>query len=380
MTRELVHRMGSETAPVVIGSGILESLASHVRSLRGGKDPSGILIVSDCTIRDTWGEIVARSWTGLQSNTVSVRHVSITATESQKSAQSWAKILDEAVQAGLDRQGLIVAVGGGITTDLAGFAAASYMRGIKWVAVPTTLLGMVDAALGGKTGINLPVGAHALGKNLAGAFWSPSAVFADVMTLTTLSQRHFRAGLAEGFKHAMLADPSIDAHLSEAAAHFADPQPVHQWRLIDLVARAAAVKLEIVAADPRESDKRMLLNLGHTFAHAIESQCAEELLHGEAVAIGLVAAASASVAAGRMTVDQAKAVAARLEQLGLPTRLPRRISIESLENAAGFDKKRAGGALTLILPRGTGGADVVSSADPQLLRLGLRTVGASESP
>lgn len=387
MTRELVQRMGSESAPVIIGSGILGSIAARVRSLRGGKNPPNILIVADEAIGATWAAAVVQSWRNESSATIELAQVSICATESNKSAQTWTKVMDEAVRAGVDRHGLIVAVGGGIVTDVAGFCAATYLRGISWVAVPTTLLGMVDAALGGKTGINLSLdlsldlslGERRLGKNLAGAFWPPSAVIADVQTLTSLSPRNFRSGLAECLKHSMLADGSIEPLLAEASAHYANCEPVNQWRLIDLIARSAAVKLDIVAADPREANQRMLLNLGHTFAHAIESQFSDEVLHGEAVALGIVAAASASAASGRMTAAQAHAVRDRVAGLGFAISLPRPTTVENLEKSAGFDKKRAGGALTLILPKTGGGAEIVRQADPELLRVGLRAIGAVDA-
>lgn len=238
---------------------------------------------------------------------------------------------------------------------------------------------MVDAALGGKTGINLSIGQNRLGKNLAGTIWPPSAVIADTQTLTSLSARTFRGGLAECLKHSMIADPSIAALLANAQTYFADPDPLNQWRLIDLVARCAQVKLDIVAEDPREADRRMLLNLGHTFAHALESEFAAELLHGEAVALGLVAASFASVADGGMTLAQAQSVRSQVAGLGFAVALPRAVTVDSLEFAAGFDKKREESSLTLILPVGSGGARIVRRADPELLRVGLRAIGAVES-
>ena len=394
MTRELVQRMGNESAPVIIGSGILASISQHIRRANGGKIPAKILIVLDEAVASTWGSLIAQSLKSESAVGVEIAQISILSTESKKSAESWAKIMDAAVRADLDRQGLIIAVGGGIVTDIAGFCAATYLRGIAWVAVPTTLLGMVDAAIGGKTGMNLPLGKNLLGenrlgenrldenqwgKNLAGAFWPPSAVISDTQVLTSLPPRIFRAGLAECFKHSMLVDASIEPLLACALATYSSSEPVDQWKMIDLVTRSAAVKLDIVAADPREANQRMLLNLGHTFAHAIESQFSSELLHGEAVALGLVAAATASAASGRMTVTDASSIRDRIAALGFSVVLPHSATVENLEKAAGFDKKRVGGSMTLILPKTGGGADIVRQADPELLRVGLRSIGAVDA-
>lgn len=375
MTRELVQSVGESRATVAIGSGILSSIALRARTAIGGVDPTHVLIVSDASIDATWGEAVAHSFAAAG---VAVTRIPLPASEASKSIASWQQIMDSAVSAKLDRKSLIVAVGGGIVTDLGGFAAATYLRGIPWIAVPTTLLGMVDAALGGKTGVNLALAGGTLGKNLAGAFWPPSAVICDVASLATLPEREFRSGLAECLKHAMIGDPSIEPLLGGVSASYMSAEAGDQWRLIDLVARSAAVKLAIVARDPREQGERMLLNFGHTFAHAIESHFSAEVLHGEAVALGLIAAAFASAASGRMTIAQARGVVARVAALGFAVRLPRAIPIEMLEKAAGFDKKRVGMSLTLILPTGDGTAHIVRGAPTDLLRVGFAAIGATD--
>lgn len=377
MTREMVQTFGEQRAPVIVGSGVLASIAKRVREVNGGRNPTKVLIVCDGAIELTWGEVVATAWKDEASDGIEVMRIALCATESAKSVASWQLILDAAVRGGLDRKSLIVAVGGGITTDIAGFAAASYLRGIPWIAVPTTLLGMVDAALGGKTGINLPTGGGALGKNLAGAFWPPAAVLCDTLTLSTLPIRTFRAGLAECVKHAMLGDTTIDPLLEDALRSYSSSQAGDQWRLIDLVARAAAVKLAIVARDPKEANERMLLNLGHTFAHAIESELSSEVLHGEAVALGLIAASNASVASGRMTQAQSRMLRDRIAALGFGITLPRHVSLEKLVIAAGFDKKREGASLTLVLPLAQGSAEIVRGENWELLRDGFRSIGSS---
>ncbi len=374
MTRELVQSMGDHRAPVSIGSGILTSIAQRVRSANGGCDPTRVLIVCDTAVEASSARAVAESWA---TSGVPVSVVAIHASEANKSIASWQQIMSSAIEARLDRKSCIVAVGGGIVTDLAGFAAASFLRGVPWVAVPTTLLGMVDAALGGKTGVNLTLADGSLGKNLAGAFWPPCAVICDVDALASLPLRQFRAGLAECLKHAMIADPSIEPLLGGIAESYTTGDAGDQWRLIDLVSRSAAVKLAVVARDPRESGERMLLNLGHTFAHAIEAHLASDVLHGEAVALGLVAAGFASASSGRLTSLEAEGVRGRVAALGFEVRLPRAVPLERLEMAAGLDKKQVGGAMTLILPERSGTAAVVRQADRAWLRAGFIAIGAS---
>ncbi len=380
MTRELVQSLGDHRAPVIIGSGILRTIAARARAVNGGVDPTRVLIVADAVVADSYGDAVARAWQtsdAVRSQPIEVTRITVHASEANKSIGAWQKILDGAVQGNLDRKSLIVAVGGGITTDLAGFAAASYLRGIAWIAVPTTLLGMVDAAIGGKTGVNLELGGGAIGKNLAGSFWPPSAVICDVETLATLPVREFRSGLAECLKHSMIADASLEPLLAGAVDSYASADAGARRRLIDLVALSASVKLAIVARDGREDGERMVLNLGHTFAHAIESMLSSEILHGEAVALGLVAASFASASSGRITKEHAQRVRDQVVALGFQARLPRAIPIELLEKAAGFDKKRLGSSLTLILPLADGSAQIVYGSDVELLRTGFASIGAS---
>jgi 3-dehydroquinate synthase len=241
-------------------------------------------------------------------------------------------------QAGLDRKSTIIALGGGVVGDLAGFAAATFMRGCNWVAVPTTLLAMVDASLGGKTGFDLPEG-----KNLVGAFHPPRLVLADPNVLSTLPERELRAGLAEIVKHGVIAEPE----LFELCARGWDAVTA---RLPEVARRGMAVKVKIIEEDPYEKGIRAALNLGHTVGHAVELVSGFRLLHGEAVAIGMVAEARL---AERLTVagqGLSDALAETLTELGLPVEIPENMDRGELIRAMRMDKKKAAGVVRFALP------------------------------
>ena len=297
------------------------------------------------------------------------------ATERAKAMPGVERVWDDLMAAGVDRRGLLVAIGGGIVCDLAGFAAASWMRGIELVLVPTTLLSMVDASLGGKTGVNRPRPDGTLLKNMVGAFLPARLVIADTDTLATLGDREYRAGLAECLKHGLIEGEetlaALAADLPGVVAR--DPEVLPRF-----VARSVGVKAGIVARDFLESGDRALLNLGHTFAHAIESQAGWGLLHGEAVGIGLVAAAAASVQAGMADVSLVDRVRGLVAGAGLPTRLPGGAAEDSvqaaLRAAMQLDKKVDAGSLRLVLLRGPGAVEVSVVADPAVVDAGWNAI------
>lgn len=261
--------------------------------------------------------------------------------EEHKSRECWSSLTDQLLAAGRDRHTVIVAMGGGVTTDLAGFVAATFLRGVPWIAVPTTTLGMLDAAVGGKTGVNTPSG-----KNLVGAFHPPSAVVCDPATLTTLGDRSYREGLAEAVKHGV----TLDAPYGEWIASHATAILARDLSTLEtLIHRSAELKAEVVADDERESDRRAVLNAGHTIAHALERASNYTIPHGEAVAIGLVVetriAERMGIAAGG-TADQ---VAALLSRLGLPTNPPPGLDRDVIERAIRADKKNRAGTVRAAL-------------------------------
>jgi len=296
------------------------------------------------------------------------------AVESAKSMESVEQIWDDLLEAGMNRRGLLIGLGGGIVCDVAGFAASGWMRGIDLVLAPTTLLCMVDAAIGGKTGVNRPLANGGLAKNLVGAFWPAKLVICDCDVLATLGPREFRAGLAECLKHAL-----IDGE--ESLLAFERDLPLVLTRnpeaMPDFVARSAGVKVSIVQRDPRESGDRALLNLGHTYAHALESQVDLKLLHGEAVALGLVAACRAASAAGLLSGHELeRRVAGLLDQCGLPTSIPTGVStdLEALREVMRLDKKSLGGRIRLVLPRAVGQIEVVDGLADEVVDAGWAAI------
>jgi 3-dehydroquinate synthase len=261
---------------------------------------------------------------------------------------------------GYDRRGAVVGVGGGAATDHAGFAAAVYLRGVRFALVPTTLLAMVDASVGGKTAVDLPAG-----KNLVGAFHQPSAVVADLGFLETLPAREIRAGLAEVVKCGFIADAEVLAILERlpvsAGSELALPAAV----AADLVARAVRVKAEVVAEDETESGRRAILNFGHTVGHALEAASGYDLLHGEAVALGMLAALSLGEARGLGTPALSARARALLQRLGLPVDLGPRLSAEVLSRVT-VDKKRRGGAIRFVFVPAAGETKLVDVSPDEI--------------
>ena len=356
------------------------------------------VLVLDQAIELTWASEVAAS---LQAAGLRVVTHVVHASEDNKSIAQvekvWRLLLAERVQ----RSDVLCAMGGGIVGDMAAFAASTYMRGIATVMIPTTLLAMVDAAIGGKTAVNLPISSDAsdasmnsgaakpssqslptnllnnltnnLAKNMAGTICAPAWVVSDVRTLTTLSTREFRCGLAECVKHALLADESM---LSWLETHREGLRAMDPARLVELVHRSVSVKAAIVSRDEREQGERAHLNLGHTFAHAIESLLHDQVHHGEAVSIGLVAMAAASQAAGWWPDADKFQISKRLSDLGLRVRMPAKVDREQLKNAMKLDKKGQSGAIRLVLLKGLGRPGVLDAASEQVINAGLDAIGA----
>lgn len=329
-----------------------------------------IMLAVDEGVRTRWAPAAHAS---LEAAGLRVHVVPLQADENEKSMAAVERVWAAMLQAGMQRGDALVALGGGIAGDLAGFAAATFLRGIPLVMAPTTLLAMVDASIGGKTAVNLPLPKGGLGKNLAGAFHAPSWVLCDVDTLATLSDRDFRCGLAECVKHALIADPAMLRWMRGTCASILAREPV---ALEELVRRSVAIKAAVVSRDEFECGERAHLNLGHTFGHALESVLHDRLRHGEAVAIGLVAAVAASRAAGWWPDADPAEVAAALAQVGLPTKVPTSVDRATLNVAMGFDKKGSGGRRRLVLLRGPGQPAVLDDATDAIVDAGWSAVGA----
>ena len=344
-----VWRIDSGDVPslVLAGRNLIAGLGEEVMSLGLGKRA---VVVCAANTDPLYGEKVE---TSLRAAGVETFRTVIAAGESTKTLTTVQSIWSAFLRAGLARDDFAVAVGGGVTGDLTGFAAATWMRGIRWVNVSTTLLSMVDASTGGKTGCDLPEA-----KNLVGAFHSPSLVLADVDTLATLPAREVRCGLAEAIKHAFIADPGLldclpivegrdkrDPPLGEAASRRFTPTDVAAF-----VSRALAVKVHCVREDPLEKNIRGKLNLGHTVGHAVEIVSNFTIQHGEAVAIGTVEEARLAVRLGLAPKDWPDQVAAPFARVGLPTLLPEGCTFESLVPIMKRDKKKQGGVVRFALP------------------------------
>ena len=331
---------------VYIQSGGLDSLGQEL----SGRDLHGPLaIVADSNTAPLYARRVAAS---LDQAGFSHSLLVIPAGESSKTLVSAQKLWENFLDAGLERDSTVIALGGGVVGDLAGFAASTYMRGIQWVDVPTTLLAMVDSSLGGKTGVDTP-----RGKNLVGAFHPPSFVLVDPELLVTLPGVEFRSGLAEVVKHGIIADPGLLKLCSafksphgQALPAYGDPSDWDGRELARLVSRAMAVKVGIIESDPYERGERAALNLGHTIGHALEQVSGFSLRHGEAVAIGMVVEARLAERLGLAKTGLSRQIAALLAKLGLPTEIPGNLERTAIRTAIRVDKKKNQGIVRFALP------------------------------
>lgn len=266
--------------------------------------------------------------------------------ETSKTREEWSRLTDELLRRGYGRDSGVVALGGGVAGDLAGFVAATYMRGVPYIQTPTTLLAMLDASVGGKTGVDT-----AEGKNLIGAFHPPAAVIADPAALATLPEREFRGGLAEAVKHGVIADSAYVAWIEREAEAILRRDPTALERL---VRRSVEIKAEVVSADEREGGRRAILNAGHTVAHALERASSYRVPHGEAVALGLVAEAALAEQLGTAPPGLAPRITAVLTRLGLPVRLAPPLSPDAVMPAMASDKKNRARTIRFALPSAVG--------------------------
>jgi 3-dehydroquinate synthase len=286
--------------------------------------------------------------------------------EAHKTLETLAGLYDQFVEGGLDRSGAVLALGGGVTCDVAGFAAATYMRGVPVVQVPTTLLSMVDASVGGKTAVDLPQG-----KNLVGAFKQPALVAIDPDVLATLPPPERASGMAELIKHGVLADPAL---FMELAAGPPDPGAWSRW-----IARSLQVKIEVVEEDPFERGRRAVLNLGHTAGHALEQFSGYRMRHGEGVSIGMLVAARIAVELGLAEAGLPEEIGVVLNAHRLPTSCPPMegapIDARAVWEAMGRDKKKRGKVLRWILPRRVGAVEIVEGVAQETVVGVLRGMG-----
>lgn len=345
---------------VLVGAGLRQAIGT-IAVARGVRDP--VALVTDDVVDALYG---AETAAALADAGLPPVRIAMPSGETAKTLATIERLYERFRSADIDRSGTVIALGGGVVGDTAGFAAATWLRGVRLVHVPTTLLAMVDASVGGKSAVNL-----AAGKNLAGAFHHPSLVVADPTALATLPADILAAGLAEVVKAGLIGDPGLLDDLERRGAP--DREDADRW--VPIIVRSVAVKAEVVSEDPDESGRRALLNLGHTFAHALESATAFRLSHGQAVAIGLVAAARLAARTGLASADLGPRLESLLGQLGLPTRYAGPPA-EVVARHMGTDKKRVGGRLRLVLPRAPGAVELVDDVSPVdivAVLTGLRT-------
>lgn len=335
---------------VLLGDGLLDELGQHMQrcSLSGRA-----AIISDETVAGLYGECAVNSLTeaGFEPTLVT-----FPAGEEYKNLDTVRQLYHALLDARLDRGSAVVALGGGVVGDTAGFVAATFLRGVPLVQVPTTLLAMVDASVGGKVGVDLPQG-----KNLVGAFKQPALIVADVTTLETLPERQFRAGLAEVIKAGVIGDPTLFDHLAREGR---DP-------LVWVIRRAIELKRDVVQEDPFESGRRAVLNLGHTFGHAIEVLNEYRLPHGFAVGVGMIIAARVAGELGMADPGLETRIADTLKQYDLPIR-HNEASPGRIWNAMGTDKKRKAGVRRYVLPRAIGDVVVTSEVTRDVVLRALK--------
>ncbi|MEM6472416.1 MAG: 3-dehydroquinate synthase [Planctomycetota bacterium] len=341
--------------PIHIGDSATRRFADAVHQAIG--DLTHLIIVADQAVSD----YAARLASTFDDDSVRIDSVNVASGEPSKSVTEFERLLNWLLETNADRRSVVVAVGGGVIGDLAGFVAASFARGIRFIQVPTTLLAMVDSSVGGKTGINLPGG-----KNMVGAFWQPKIVWVDIDAMKTLDDRSFRSGLAEVVKYGVIDDPEFFEWLTHNAKALVQREPS---ALAHAIKRSCDSKARVVGADEREtSGRRAILNYGHTFAHAIEATAGYgTLLHGEAVSIGMQMAATLAIELGLCGADLLELQTHVLQDCQLPVRYAD-ANPDAMLPVMMRDKKVAHGKLRFILPKSIGRVELVGDVSDSLIR------------
>jgi 3-dehydroquinate synthase len=351
--------LGNRTYRILIGGGLLDDLGPLCAELPLTRRAA---IVTNPVVNRLYGR---RAATSLQRAGFVGAVVEVPGGERSKSLRHASRLYAEFLRHRLDRRSLVIALGGGVIGDLAGFAAATYLRGVPLVQVPTTLLAQVDSSIGGKVAVNHPVG-----KNLIGAFHQPVLVIADVRTLQSLPPRELRAGLAEVVKHGIIADRElfdyVDTHLDAILR-------LEEGPLAFVVERSCAIKARVVESDEREEGRRAILNFGHTVGHALEAATDyRRLLHGEAIAVGIVVAMTLSVMRGLCGEADLRRVRSLLRRIGLP--VSSSVDAKKIMNAIGYDKKVRNNIIHFVLTEGIGHATVAPLPDAEELRAALTAI------
>lgn len=350
---QLTVGLGDRSYPILINSGLLEGIGPDLKQRGIAKR---FVVISDSTVADLYADRLMASLAGAG---LTPELITFPAGEGSKTMATVAMLASRLAQLGVDRKDGLVALGGGVTGDITGFLAASYMRGINFVQVPTTLLAQVDSSVGGKTGVDIPEG-----KNLVGAFYQPKAVYIDSQVLTSLPAEELLNGIAEVIKYGVIYDRQFFDFLTTNREKILglDVPIIEQ-----VISRCCAIKAEVVAQDEKESDLRRILNFGHTLGHAVEADSNYELAHGSAVAIGMVAACRLAVGKQILASSAVEKISALIAAFGLPTEIPENSVGSTLKRYLLTDKKTVSGQPFFVLPTEIGRVIITKDVDEKLI-------------
>jgi len=347
--KELQVGLGARSYPIIIKEGLLGEIGTELRKRSVAKRYG---VIADEYVASLFGDTILES---LGTQNIGTELITFPRGEASKNLGTVAKLASSLAQKGFDRKDGLIALGGGVTGDITGFLAATYMRGIPFVQVPTTLLAQVDSSVGGKTGVDIPEG-----KNLVGAFYQPRGVYIDSCVLSVLPESELLNGLAEVIKYGVIYDRTFFEFLeSRRQDILALELPV----LEEMIATCCAIKADVVEKDERESDLRRILNYGHTIGHAIEAASDYSLAHGKAVAIGMVAAAELGVLKGILAADEKVRIQKLVSDFGLPVEIPGELDRKEIVNYLKTDKKTVGGRVFFVLPTTIGKVIITDDVD-----------------
>lgn len=350
---KLVVGLGERSYPINIEKGILKKVGED---LFQRKIANKYCILADDNVASLYGEIVIQS---LAKKNIFAELIHFPAGEASKNLQLFSSLSSTIAQRGYDRKDGIIALGGGVTGDLAGFIASSYMRGIAFVQIPTSLLAQVDSSVGGKTGVDIPEG-----KNLVGAFYQPKAVYIDTEVLKTLPKSEFIGGMAEVIKYGVIKDANFFQYLHDVRD---DVLSLNLDVVEKIIYNCCSIKADVVAKDEQETDIRRILNYGHTIGHAVESVSDFSIIHGNCVAIGMVAAARISVLKGLLSEADATKIISAITDYGLPTEIPAGFDREKIKKYLLTDKKMEAGKIFYILPKSIGQVAITADVAESLV-------------
>lgn len=353
--------LGERSYTIALGSGILKDIGKSLERFDFSRKAA---IVSNPTVYDLYGKTLRAS---LSDSGFEIVEIILPDGEEYKNLASVEKIYEQLLKMRFDRKSVLIALGGGVVGDITGYAASTYMRGIDFIQVPTTLLAQVDSSVGGKTGVN-----HALGKNMIGTFWQPRLVWVDISTLHSLSRRNFLAGMAEIIKYGIIWDSVFFDFLEKKRETLLSLNPED---LIHIIRRSCEIKADVVSRDERESGLRTILNFGHTIGHAIETATGySAFLHGEAVAIGMHGEAILAHETGLIGRDEVTRLQHLLKTFGLPFEIPAGIDLTTLFEAMKRDKKSVSGDLKFVLPERIGRVRVQGNISEKIVRQAIQEI------